>query len=138
MASRTRTTPGLPEGRYSRRTDQEADRRLRVAAVVCGVLFLGLFGWLGGSYLLRETTINGTVPTFEAVSDSEVQLQLSVSKGDGVAGVCTVRSRAADGTVVGQHDFPVPAEDDSYTAVVTLRTTARGTTAELLGCTPAK
>ncbi|MER8182904.1 DUF4307 domain-containing protein [Kitasatospora sp. NPDC094015] len=138
MAPSTRTTPGVPEGRYSRRTDQEADRRLRIAAVVCGALFLGLFGWLGVSYLLRETTMNATVPTFESVSDSELQLQLSVSKSEGTAGSCTVRSQGADGSVVGMSDFPVPAAGDRYSAVVTLRTTARGTTAEVLGCTPAK
>jgi len=135
MDQRTRT---VPEGRYSRRSDTEADRRLRIAAVVCGVLFLGLVGWLGTSYLLRETAINGSVPTFQAVSDGELQLQLSVRKSDGTAGTCTVRSQGEDGTVVGVSDFPVPAAGSTYDAVVTLRTTARGTTAQLLGCTPAK
>ncbi|MFJ1752100.1 DUF4307 domain-containing protein [Kitasatospora sp. NPDC088134] len=125
-----------PAGRYGRTDDRAADRRLRVAAVVCGVLFLGLIGWLGSSYLLRETALNGTVPSFQAVSDTELQLQLSVRKSAGTGGVCTVRSQGADGAVVGQSDFQVPAEGDSYVKVVTLRTTARGTTAELLGCTP--
>ncbi|MCP2307328.1 MULTISPECIES: DUF4307 domain-containing protein [Kitasatospora] len=129
-------TASLPEGRYSRRTDREADRKLRIAAVVCGVLFLGLIGWLGTSYLLRETAMNGSVPTFQAVSDSELQLHLAVRKTEGTGGVCTVRSQGEDGSVVGQHDFPVPNAGDSYDAVVTLRTTARGTTAQLLGCTP--
>ncbi|MFC8720564.1 DUF4307 domain-containing protein [Kitasatospora sp. NPDC057198] len=127
-----------PAGRYSRVDDRAADRRLRVAAVVCGVLFLGLIAWLGGSYLLRETELNGTVPTFQTVSDTEVQLQLSVRKSEGTSGVCTVRSQGADGAVVGQSDFQVPAAGSSYDEVVTLRTTARGTTAELLGCTPDK
>ncbi|MFD7729326.1 DUF4307 domain-containing protein [Kitasatospora phosalacinea] len=127
-----------PAGRYGRGDDRAADRKLRAAAVVCGVLFLGLVAWLGGSYLLRETKLNGTVPTFQAVSDTELQLQLSVRKGDGTAGVCTVRSQGADGAVVGQSDFRVPAAGSSYDEVVTLRTTARGTTAELLGCTPDK
>jgi hypothetical protein len=135
MDSRTTT---VPDGRYSRRSDREADRRLRIAAVICGVLFTGLIAWLGASYLLRATTINGSIPTFQAVSDSELQLQLSVSKTSGTAGVCTVRSQGTDGGVVGQFDFPVPAAGSSYDAVVTLKTTARGTTAELLGCTPAK
>ncbi|MEV4556962.1 DUF4307 domain-containing protein [Kitasatospora sp. NPDC049285] len=129
--------PAVPAGRYGRGDDDRAaDRRLRVAAVVCGVLFLGLIGWLGGSYLMRETTMNGTVPTFQTVSDGEVQLQLSVRKSEGTGGVCTVRSQGADGAVVGQSDFPVPTAGTSYVQVVTLRTTARGTTAELLGCTP--
>ncbi|MFD9130590.1 DUF4307 domain-containing protein [Kitasatospora sp. NPDC059571] len=132
------TPSAPPAGRYSRRTDAEADRRLRIAAVVCGVLFLGVVAWFGASYVLRESALNGTVPTFQAVSDDEMQLQLSVTKNAGTGGVCTVRSMSADKTVVGQSDFRVPAAGTSWTKVVTLRTTARGTTAELLGCTPDK
>ncbi|MGW4383148.1 DUF4307 domain-containing protein [Kitasatospora sp. NPDC004531] len=125
-----------PAGRYSRTDDRAADRRLRIAGVVCGVLLVGLIAWLGTSYLLRETKLNGAVPTFQPVSDTEVQLQLSVRKSEGTSGVCTVRSQGADGAVVGQSDFQVPAEGTSYDKVVTLRTTSRGSTAELLGCTP--
>lgn len=58
-------------------------------------------------------------------------------KTEGTAGSCTVRSQGEDGAVVGVADFPVPAAGTGYDAVVSLRTTARGTTAELLGCTPA-
>lgn len=134
----SRTTAAPPDGRYSRRSDAEADRRLRVAAVVCGVLFLGVVAWLGGSYILRESAMNATVPSFEAVSDSELQLQLSVHKSAGTAGVCTVRSMGADKAVVGLSDFAVPAAGSSWSRVVTLRTTARGVTAEVLGCTPQK
>ena len=36
----------------------------------------------------------------------------------------------------GRANFPVPAEGSSWSEVVTLRTTARGVTAELLGCVP--
>ncbi|MFI6844598.1 DUF4307 domain-containing protein [Kitasatospora sp. NBC_00085] len=138
MSSGTTTAAQLPEGRYGRRGDREADRRLKVVGAVCGVLALGLLAWLGGSYLIRETTINGTVPSFEAVSDGEMKLHLAVRKSDGTAGSCTVRSQGEDGAVVGMADFPVPKDGGSYDATVSLRTTARGTTAELLGCTPAK
>ncbi|MFJ9697474.1 DUF4307 domain-containing protein [Kitasatospora sp. NPDC101183] len=132
------TTPRPPEGRYGRSGNGESDRRLKVVGVVCGVLGLGLITWMGGSYLLRESKINGSVPTFQVVSDSEVQLHLSVRKSDGQAGTCTVRSQGDDHAVVGVADFPVPAAGSTYEATVTLRTTARGTTAELLDCTPAK
>ncbi|GAA1230660.1 DUF4307 domain-containing protein [Kitasatospora nipponensis] len=137
-ATSSKAPTGVPEGRYGGRTDQEADRRLKVAGAVCALLVLGLVAWLGGSYLLRETKLNGTVPTFQVVSDSEVQAQLSVTKDSGTGGVCTVRSQAADGSVVGQLDIPVPTAGSSFVQVVTIRTTARGTTAELLGCTPTK
>ncbi|WP_380285647.1 DUF4307 domain-containing protein [Kitasatospora purpeofusca] len=128
--------PQLPEDRYGRRGDRESDRRLKVVGAGCGVLMLGLIVWLGGSYLIRETKINGAVPTFQALSDTELQLHLAVRKSDGTAGSCTVRSQGEDGAVVGVADFPVPAEGSEYDAVVSLRTTARGTTAELLDCTP--
>ncbi|MFJ9441041.1 DUF4307 domain-containing protein [Kitasatospora sp. NPDC101235] len=132
------TATGLPEGRYGRGGDRASDRRLKVIGAVCGVLGLGLIAWLGGSYVLRESKINGSVPTFQVLSDSEVQLHLTVRKSDGQAGTCTVRSQGDDHGTVGVADFPVPAAGSSYDAVVTLRTTSRGTTAELLGCTPAK
>ncbi|MFF2657743.1 DUF4307 domain-containing protein [Kitasatospora sp. NPDC058032] len=135
MSAGTRT-PQLPEDRYGRRGDRESDRRLKVVGAVCAVVMLGLIVWLGGSYLIRETKINGTVPTFQALSDTELQLHLAVRKSDGTAGSCTVRSQGEDGAVVGVADFAVPAEGSEYDAVVSLRTTARGTTAELLGCTP--
>ncbi len=131
------TTPRPPEGRYGRSGDREADRRLKAVGAVCAVLLLVVVAWFGGSYLMRETKMNGLVPAFEAVSDSEMQIHLQVSKSDGTAGTCTVRSQSEDGAVVGQYDFPVPAAGDDYDAVLTLRTTARGTTAQLLGCTPA-
>lgn len=132
------TTPQPPEGRYGRRGDREADRRLKAVGAACAVLLLGVIAWSGGSYLLRETRMNGSVPAFEAVSDSELLIHLSVSKREGTAGTCTVRSQGADGSVVGQYDFQVPAEGTSYDDRLTLRTTARGTTAQLLGCTPAR
>ncbi|WP_371479781.1 DUF4307 domain-containing protein [Kitasatospora sp. NBC_00315] len=132
------TTARPPEGRYGRNGDREADRRLKAVGAVCAVVLLAVVAWFGGAYLLRETKMNGLVPTFEAVSDSEMQIHLQVSKSAGTAGTCTVRSQAADGSVVGLSDFAVPAAGGSYDAVLTLKTTARGTTAELLGCTPAK
>jgi hypothetical protein len=82
--------------------------------------------------------MNGLLPGFQVVSAEAVQVQLSVLKEDGTAGVCTVRAQAEDGGVVGLHDFPIPAAGSRYDEVVTLRTTARATAAELLGCAPAR
>ncbi len=130
--------PGLPEGRYGRRSDRDADRRLKLVGLVCGVLCLGLIAWLGSSYLVRETRMNGTVLAFQPVSDTAMQVRLSVSKTDGTSGVCTIRSQSPDASVVGLSDFPIPAAGSSYDQILTLRTTSRGTTAELMGCTPSK
>lgn len=133
----TATAPtDLPAGRYGGRSDREADRRLKIVGAVCGALLIGLVAWLGGSYLLRETKLNGTVPTFQVIDDSHVQAQLSVLKSNGTGGVCTIRSQAPDGSVVGQLDVQVPSSGSSFNQIVTIRTTARGTTAELMSCTP--
>lgn len=135
MDSGTRT---VPEGRYGRRSERDTDRGLKLAGAVFGALCLALLAWLGGSYLMRASAMNGAVTAFQIVSDGEVRAQLSVLKDKGAAGVCTIRSQSPDGSVVGQSDFPVPAAGSDYDQWVTLRTTARGTTAELLGCSVRK
>ncbi|MFD0570480.1 DUF4307 domain-containing protein [Kitasatospora gansuensis] len=97
-----------------------------------------MVGWLGVSYISKGSAMNGLMPGFQVVSAEAMQVQLSVLKEDGTAGVCTVRAQSEDGGVVGLHDFPIPAAGSRYDEVVTLRTTARATAAELLGCAPAK
>ncbi|GAA1174504.1 hypothetical protein F4556_002751 [Kitasatospora gansuensis] len=131
-----RTT--IAPARYGKRSDREADRRLRITGLVCGALGLALVGWLGVSYISKGSAMNGLMPGFQVVSAEAMQVQLSVLKEDGTAGVCTVRAQSEDGGVVGLHDFPIPAAGSRYDEVVTLRTTARATAAELLGCAPAK
>jgi hypothetical protein len=135
----TTTAPvGAGDDRYGRRDDREADRRLKVVGAVCGALAIGLVAWFGASYVMTASKLNGEVVTFQVVSDSEVQAQLNVSKDSGTGGVCTIRSEAPDQSVVGQLDVPVPKAGSSFSEVVTIKTTARGTTAELLSCTPSK
>ncbi|MFJ9522669.1 DUF4307 domain-containing protein [Kitasatospora sp. NPDC101801] len=131
-----RTT--VAPARYGKRGDREADRRLRITGLVCGALGLALVGWMGVSYVSKGSVMNGLMPGFQVVSAEAIQVQLSVLKDDGTAGVCTVRAQSEDGGVVGLHDFPIPAAGSRYDEVVTLRTTARATAAELLGCAPGK
>ncbi|MDX3386567.1 DUF4307 domain-containing protein [Streptomyces niveiscabiei] len=123
-----------PEGRYGRTTDARADHRLKVLGGVLGVLLLGLIGWFGWHYV-GQNEISGEVITFQ-VSDSSVSVHLEVRKDSGTSGYCTVRSQAANGAEVGRADFRFTGSDTRIDKVVTLRTTARGTTAELLGCHP--
>ncbi|MCD0485764.1 DUF4307 domain-containing protein [Streptacidiphilus sp. ASG 303] len=135
------TAPRVPEGRYGRSgrfggDDARADRRLRAAAVVCGVLFAALVVWLGTSYLMRESRLHGEVTSFTVVSDTQVRAHVSVRKQEGVGGVCTIRSQSAEKETVGQADVAIPAKGTALEEDVVLRTVRRGTTAELLGCTP--
>ncbi|MFJ9720581.1 DUF4307 domain-containing protein [Streptomyces sp. NPDC101213] len=121
-----------PEGRYGRSSDERADRTLKVAGAVLGALLLALIGYFGYHYV-AQNKISGEMITFQ-VSDDSVRVHLEVRKDAGVSGYCTVRSQAENGAEVGRADFRFSGPDTRIDEVVTLRTTSRGTTAELLGC----
>ncbi|MEU8591550.1 DUF4307 domain-containing protein [Streptomyces sp. NPDC048664] len=122
----------LPEGRYGRSADARADRTLKVVGAALGALLLIAVGWFAFHYVVQNK-INAEVITFEA-SDNAVQAHLEVHKDAGTTGYCTLRSQSADGTEVGRADFRFGGRTTRIDKVVTLRTTAPGTTAELLGC----
>lgn len=122
-----------PEGRYGRTADRNADRRLRIVGSVLGVVLLALVGWFGYSYVSGQD-ISAEVIKFQVVTDHEVQVHLEVRKDDGAKGYCTMRSQSADGAEVGRADFRFDQEQGRVDKVVELRTTARGTNAELVGC----
>ncbi|MFB7246847.1 DUF4307 domain-containing protein [Streptomyces populi] len=123
----------LPEGRYGRSADERADRKLKIIGSVLGVGLIGLVGWFGYDHI-AGAEISAQVITFKAVSDSAVEVHLEVHKNAGTKGYCTLRSQSADGAEVGRADFRFDQHSSRLDKVVTLRTTARGSTAELLGC----
>ncbi|MEY9486609.1 hypothetical protein RKD26_002403 [Streptomyces calvus] len=122
----------LPEGRYGRSSDERADRTLKVVGTVLGALLLALVGWFGYHYV-AQNEISGELIGFEA-GDDAVKVHLEVRKDAGTSGYCTVRSQAENGAEVGRADFRFDTDDTRIDRVVTLRTTSRGTTAELVGC----
>ncbi|MGW0941823.1 DUF4307 domain-containing protein [Streptomyces sp. NPDC002623] len=123
----------LPEGRYGRSSDEHADHKLKIAGAVLGALLLAVVGYFAYHYV-GQNKISAEVITFDVASDDAVQVHLEVRKDSGANGYCTVRSQAEDGTEVGRADFRFSGSDTRIDRVVTLRTTAKGTTAELLGC----
>ncbi|GAA3297375.1 DUF4307 domain-containing protein [Streptomyces cinereospinus] len=122
----------LPEGRYGRSSDERADRTLRTLGTVLGVLFLAVIGFFAYHYI-AQNKISAEVISFE-LSDDAVRVTLAVEKDAGTSGYCTIRSQAADGAEVGRADYRFGGDATRVTEVVTLRTTAPGSTAELLGC----
>ncbi|KOG13530.1 DUF4307 domain-containing protein [Streptomyces wedmorensis] len=124
----------LPEGRYGRSADERADRKLKIIGAVLGVLFLGLMGWFGWHYVVANK-ISAEMIKFDVVSDTEVQVHLEIRKDEGVEGVCTLRSRSEDGAEVARKDVRVDDPGSRVDRVYSLRTTARATSAELIGCT---
>ncbi|MGW5424449.1 DUF4307 domain-containing protein [Streptomyces sp. NPDC003943] len=124
----------LPEGRYGRSADERADRKLKIAGAVLGTLFLAMIGWFGW-YYVADNKISAELIKFEVVSDTEVQVHLEIRKDADAKGVCTLRSRSADGAEVGRKDIRVDEPDARLDKVYSIRTTAKATNAELLGCT---
>ncbi|WP_395574608.1 DUF4307 domain-containing protein [Streptomyces sp. BK79] len=121
-----------PESRYGRSSDARADRNLKIVGAVLGAVMLAVLGWFGYHYV-GQNKISGELIGFELAEDS-VQVHLEVRKDSGVTGYCTVRSQAEDGGEVGRADFRFDQDATRVDKVVTLRTKAAGTTAELLGC----
>ncbi|WP_217185447.1 DUF4307 domain-containing protein [Streptomyces sp. AC495_CC817] len=128
------TTAGtrLPEGRYGRSTDESPDRKLMIVGSVLGAVLLVLVGWFAYHYVAGNR-ISVEIYTFDT-SATSVKVHLRGDKDAGVEGYCTVRSQSEDGAEVGRADFRFAAATTDIDEVVTLRTTARATTAELLGC----
>ncbi|OAH13852.1 DUF4307 domain-containing protein [Streptomyces jeddahensis] len=124
-----------PEGRYghSASADERADRKLKIVGAVLGAALLAFVGWAGYDYI-AGTKISGEVIKFDVVSDRAVEVHLEVRKDEDAKGYCTVRSQAEDGAEVGRADFRFDQHSSRMDKVVTLRTTSRGTTAELVGC----
>ncbi|WP_151479402.1 DUF4307 domain-containing protein [Streptomyces albicerus] len=126
------STVQLPEGRYGRSADERADRKLKIAGAVLGTALLALIGYFA-YYYVGGNKISAEIISYD-LSDTAVQVHLEVRKDAGATGYCTVRSQAESGAEVGRADFRFDQDSSRIDKVVTLRTTARGTTAELLGC----
>ncbi|MCI0383891.1 DUF4307 domain-containing protein [Streptomyces sp. CNQ085] len=136
MSSADPARAELPRGRYGRSGDEHSDRRLRAVGAVLGVAFLALIAWFGVSYV-AGTRVSGELIKFEIVSDREVAVHLEVRKDEDVTGVCTVNTLAEDGGDVGRADFTFDGPRGRIDEIVTVRTTGRATSAQLIGCTTA-
>ncbi|MGW2084785.1 DUF4307 domain-containing protein [Streptomyces sp. NPDC001880] len=123
-----------PENRYGRSADQRADRRLKIVGSVLGVVFLGVVGWIGYDYVTGQG-ISAEVIKRKVVSDERVDVHLEVRKDKDAKGYCTLRAQHEDGSDVARKDFRFDERTDRIDQVLTLRTTARATSVELLGCT---
>ncbi|MEU2154972.1 DUF4307 domain-containing protein [Streptomyces sp. NPDC019396] len=130
----TTVRPQVPGGRYGRSVDERADRRLRIVGAVLGVGLLTMVGWFGYDYVSGQK-ISAEMIKWDVTADDRVEVHLEVRKDKDTKGYCTLRSRARDGSEVGRRDVRFDAAGTRIDQVVTLRTTAPATSAELTGCT---
>jgi len=130
----TAVRDALPENRYGRSADQRADRKLRIIGSVLGVAFLGVVGWFGYDYISGQQ-ISAEVIKRKVVSDERVDIQLEVHKKTDAQGYCTLRARNEDNAEVARKDFRFDDRTGRVDRIVSLRTTSRANSVELLGCT---
>ncbi|MEU9317608.1 DUF4307 domain-containing protein [Streptomyces sp. NPDC048295] len=123
-----------PENRYGRSADRRADRQLKIVGSVLGVVLLGVVGWIGYDYVAGQG-ISAEVIKRQVVSDQRVDIHLEVRKDKDAKGYCTLRAQHEDGSDVARKDFRFDERTDRIDRILTLRTTARATSVELLGCT---
>jgi hypothetical protein len=124
---------GPGDRRFGQDADARADRKLRIAAIVLGVLTAAGIGWYG-YHTIADSGVTGQVVAFKVVSDQAVEIHLEVHKDAGTVAVCTVRSEDTDHGEVGRKDVRLAQHAKQVDTVVTVRTTARGTTGELVSC----
>lgn len=135
--------PKVPEGRYGRygpagadtAEDARKDRRLKVVGAVLGALLTAVIAWIGVSYISGQD-ISGELIKFEVANGQRVDVHLEIRKEARAHGACTLRAQAESGAEVARKDVHVPAGRERIDTVVQLRTTAKATSAELVGCTP--
>ena len=125
-----------PPGRY----DPPPLLGQRLLAVLLTVLVLAVVAAVGSFVWDRfgGEQVRGQVRTFDVRSDSEVVIELEVSKTAGARAYCVIRSRGADGLEVGRDVAVLDAEGTGSRlarGTFTLQTSARANTAELAGCT---
>ncbi|NJQ00550.1 DUF4307 domain-containing protein [Streptomyces zingiberis] len=129
----TATRTPLPQGRYGRVAGERSDRTLKAVGTVLGAALLAGVGWLGFSYVTGQD-VSGELIKFKVVSDEEVQAHLEVRKDAATPGLCTLRSLSASGAEVGWKDVRFDERETRVDKVVSVRTTERGSSVELLGC----
>ncbi|MCF3963500.1 DUF4307 domain-containing protein [Streptomyces fuscigenes] len=122
-----------PAGRYGRSADERADRKLKIVGSVLGaaaVIGLGYYGF----HTIADQSVSGQVVSYEQVTPSEVHIHLEVNKGKSTTGSCTVRALDTDHNEVGRKTVRYDQPKTQIDQIITLRTTARSTAAELVGC----
>ena len=124
---------GLPEGRYGRSADERADRKLKIIGSVLGAGLIALIAWFGYAYVIDED-VSGQLTGFKVTADDTVEVRLEITKDKGATAECTVRAQDTYHEEVGRKSFTFGQRQDDMIKVVTVRTTSRATSAELVGC----
>jgi hypothetical protein len=124
-----------PSDRYPDEHDPSRTRRILLIGLVFVVIAGVGLAWLGYSKF-ADKPVSGEAAGYEVVSDSTVEVQVSVTRNDPSKPVsCIVRAKNRAGDEVGRREFYVPPSKDSVVVVTSeVRTTAPAAVGDVFGC----
>jgi uncharacterized protein DUF4307 len=123
-------TPVFPAGRYGRRREPRRVRRW-VPAIVLVLLVLGSLWVAQRLYTQYGDPYQPHVTGLEQVTDRSVTVVFTVQKPDSRTAMCRIQARDSTGAEVGYAEVSVGT---AGTVRTTLTTSARASTADVLGC----
>lgn len=128
----------VPEPASTDRIAKRYPRRARRWWIPLAIALAGIgaawLAWAGGYYALA--TVTARVETFEIVSDSQINVRVSVDRPDPSRGAeCLLYAKAVSYDRVGEQPVVIPPGGDQLSVVeVELRTFRRATTAVIDSC----
>ena len=135
------TRPGLSAAdreRLARRYPKPRVPRLVLIGIVA-VVAAASIGWLIWAGLVHANpTVSAKVPAYTVVSDTRIDVTVTVDRPDpSIAVVCRVSAQAPDFQPVGEVNLPVEASTARVVDVkVSITTVRRATTAVVRECSP--
>lgn len=128
-SSLTAMTP--PEGRYGEKRGMSMPRKVGLAAT--GLVILGgVAGYIG--WQQANPTIQGTVTSFNATSNTSVSVTFEVDKPADKSATCTLVATDVHDSVIGSASVPILAGRAKNVQSYTLQTTSTANTVVVQSC----
>lgn len=129
------TGPTRPSDRYPDEQDPARTRRLFIIGMVVVVIVGVGLAWIGFQKFSRQP-VTGTSVGFNVVSDSTVEVQVSVERTDPSRPVsCIIYAKDKDAAEVGRREFYVPPSTETVVILTDeVRTTAPAVAGDVFGC----
>ena len=124
----------LPAGRYGPEPRRVHRTVLITVGVVAAALAVAYVVWV--ALFHANQPVRAGLESYRVMSDRSVEVVIRVVKDSDVAAVCLVRARSRDGVEVGRQEIEIPRGPEDEVRSITLTTTGRAITGELLGCEP--
>ena len=124
-----------PSGRYPDAHDPRRTRLILTVGLVVVVIAGLAIAWIGYQKFARQP-VTGTSAGYQVVSDSTVEVQVTVTRTDPSRAVsCVVYAKDRDAAEVGRREFYVPPSNDSVIVVTSeVRTARPAAVGDVFGC----